>query len=154
MVLTTLHNTPANPNLLLPLLPLLTIYIVYRQETLCIIQLHCLNPGQSNEREFHCCTIKELVLLYSSISDRKGRYMRLFLHFCLIPYILLYSGVFNKGFQYNGCLRIIVILNGFSGFKHLTLVFFLNFSINWGVHLSQYSTATHLIIIMTLISFS
>lgn len=31
---TTLHNTPADPNLLLPLLLLLTIYIVYRQRGL------------------------------------------------------------------------------------------------------------------------
>lgn len=71
--LTTLHNTPADPNLLLPLLPLLTIYIVYRQEALCIIQPQRLIPGWSNEKEFHCCTIKEPALLYSSISKRKRR---------------------------------------------------------------------------------
>lgn len=46
---------------------------MYRQEALCIIQLQRLIPGRSNEKEFHCYTIKEPVLLYSSISGRKGR---------------------------------------------------------------------------------
>lgn len=100
---TTLHNTPADPNLLLPLLPLLTIYIVHRQEVLCIIQLQRLIPGQGNEKEFHCCTIKEPLALYSSISKRKGR-------ICVaVPPLLsdslhftVFRGVFNKGFLYNG----------------------------------------------------
>jgi len=129
--LTTLHNTPADPNLLLPPLPLLTIYIVYRQEALCIIQLLRLIPGRSNEKEFHCYTIKEPVLLYSSISNRKGRICE------AVPPLLpgsLHFTVFNTGFWCNGSfqprnLNHLYIKWAFS-FKAFDIDVFQNFSSN------------------------
>lgn len=122
--LTTLHNTPADPNLLLPPLPLLTIYIVYRQEALCIIQLQRLIPGWSNEKEFHCYTMKEPAMLCSSISNRNGRIIEAVPRILLTPYILLYFGGFNTVFQCNDILKN-RNLNAWTKtiFKILTLAF-------------------------------